>query len=178
MFCPKCGQQQVSDDVSFCPRCGLPLGGVKQLLAADGRLPALEQERGKPRRSPRREGVRQGVLLMFICLILLPLADAIDNNRLDFLPQIFVMAGLVRILYAVFFQEGAPRRKRRDGSQADASPAAADGLGGNARRPALPPEQGVPVARWQPRVDTAEMVERPSVTEHTTKLLDDSPGRK
>ena len=178
MFCPKCGQQQVSDDMSFCSRCGLPLDGVKQLLAADGRLPALEKEGRKPRRSPRRQGVRQGVLLMFVFLILLPLTEALPNHRLDFLPMIFMMAGLVRILYAVFFQEGAPRRKRRDASQPDTSPGTADRLGGNARRPALPAQQGIPAEGWRPRVDTAEMVPRSSVTEHTTKLLDDTQDRK
>src|SRR5438477_6865500 len=146
MFCPKCGQQQASDDMSFCSRCGLPLDGVKQLLAADGRLPALEKEGRKPRRSPRRQGVRQGVLLMFVFLILLPLTEAIPNHRLDFLPMIFMMAGLVRILYAVFFQEGAPRRKRRD-----ASPGTAARLVWNARRPALPAPQGIPAEEWRAR---------------------------
>lgn len=179
MYCPKCGQQQVSDDARFCPRCGLPADGVKQLLAAGGILPALESERKKPRRSPRREGVRQGVLLFFVCLILLPLSDAIGNNRLDVLGPMLAMAGLVRILYAVFFQEGAPRKKkRRDGSTQDVASATTGELDAAARGAALPPARSLPVSGWRQQTDTAEMVERPSVTEHTTELLRDPPERK
>ena len=28
MFCPQCGQQQVSDVTRYCSRCGFPLDGV------------------------------------------------------------------------------------------------------------------------------------------------------
>ena len=174
MYCPKCGQPQISDDLSFCPRCGLPLGGVRELLASDGRLPAPEGGGRKSRRSPRREGVRQGVLLLFACLILLPLSDALGNGRLSFLGPMLAMAGLVRILYAVFFQEGAPRGKRRDGSQSDT----ASTVTGAPNAAALPPARGVPVTGWREPADTAEMVERPSVTEHTTRLLDEPREQK
>jgi len=33
MYCPKCSQQQVSDDIRFCPRCGFQLDAVKGLFA-------------------------------------------------------------------------------------------------------------------------------------------------
>jgi zinc-ribbon domain len=177
MYCPKCGQQQVSDDARFCPRCGFPAVGVRELLHAGGILPALDREWKKPRRSPRREGVRQGVLLFFACLILLPLSDAIGNNRLDFLGPMLAIAGLVRILYAVFFQEGAPRKKRRDGSPPDAASSTTGELDAAARGAALPPARSVPASGWRQQTDTAEMVERPSVTEHTTRLLDE-PGER
>lgn len=32
MFCPQCGHQQVSDEMRFCSRCGLPLGLVTDLV--------------------------------------------------------------------------------------------------------------------------------------------------
>lgn len=32
MFCPQCGHRQVSDETRFCPRCGLSLGLVTELL--------------------------------------------------------------------------------------------------------------------------------------------------
>ena len=32
MFCPQCGHRQVSHDTRFCPRCGLPLGLVTDLV--------------------------------------------------------------------------------------------------------------------------------------------------
>jgi len=32
MHCPKCGQQQVSDEMRFCSRCGFALGIVTELI--------------------------------------------------------------------------------------------------------------------------------------------------
>ena len=34
MFCPQCGHQQVSNDIRFCSRCGLPFGLVSDLLGS------------------------------------------------------------------------------------------------------------------------------------------------
>ncbi len=36
MFCPRCGQQQVSQDTRFCSRCGLSLDLLADLLSDDG----------------------------------------------------------------------------------------------------------------------------------------------
>lgn len=33
MFCPQCGHLQVSNDMRFCSRCGLPLGVVTDLVS-------------------------------------------------------------------------------------------------------------------------------------------------
>ena len=33
MYCPKCGHQQVSDDMRFCSRCGISLGLVTELVS-------------------------------------------------------------------------------------------------------------------------------------------------
>jgi hypothetical protein len=172
MFCPKCGQPQPAEDVRFCSRCGLPTDGVKQLLAADGILPTVEKEPERQRLSPRRKGVRQGVLLMCVFLLMLPFTESASGHRWEILPQIFMMAGFVRVLYAVFFQEGTPRkRKGLKGSKQDASPAATAELGAR-REAALPPSQSIPVSAWGQRADTSEIVPPPSVTENTTKLLD------
>ena len=32
MFCPQCGHRQVSNEIRFCSRCGLPLDAVTDLL--------------------------------------------------------------------------------------------------------------------------------------------------
>ena len=174
MHCPRCGQKQVSAEVHFCKSCGFPLDRVKELLAGDGVSTALEKENQKPGESPRRKGVRRGVILLFICLVLAALTTRAGDRRGDFLPLMFFMAGIMRILYAVIFQEGARRKKKRD----DAPPSTTsttEQLGAATRGPALPPSQGVPVAAFNTwRVKTAEMVRPPSVTEHTTKLLNES----
>jgi predicted amidophosphoribosyltransferase len=36
MFCPKCNQQQASDEMRFCARCGFPLSAVADLIAHNG----------------------------------------------------------------------------------------------------------------------------------------------
>jgi hypothetical protein len=173
MHCPQCGQKQVSAEVHFCKSCGFPLDGVKELLAGDGVSTAPEKESQKPGESPRRKGVRRGVTLLFACLVLAALTNRAGDRRGDFLPMIFFMAAVMRILYAVIFQEGAPRKKKKNGSLPSA-PIRTGQLATATRGSALPPFQGVPVAAFNVRRgETAEMVP-PSVTEHTTKLLYES----
>ena len=109
-------------------------------------------------------------------MVFMPLIGLIGNHKGDFLPLMFLMAGLMRILYAVIFQEGASRKKKQDGALPNVAPIATDQLDTATRGSALPPAQSVPVEAFNGRrVDTAEMViNRPSVTEHTTKLLNES----
>jgi hypothetical protein len=174
MHCPRCGQKQSSAEAHFCNSCGFPLDRVKELLVSDNVSPALEEESQTPIESPRRKGVRQGVKLLFICLALAPLTTLFRDRRGDFLPMMFLMAGVLRILYAIIFQQGAPRKKKRDASLPSA-PITPEQLGTSTRNSALPPSQGVPVSAFKTRqVDTAEMVRPPSVTEHTTKLLNET----
>jgi len=174
MHCPQCGQQQVSEEMRFCKSCGFSLDGVRELLATGNTSPTL-QKQNKPRQSPRRQGVRQGVILLFISMVFMPLITLIGKGPGEFLPMIFLMAGLMRILYAVIFQEGAPRKTKQNNSLSYISPITTEQLGAAPPAPALPPSQGVPASVFNARrMDTAEMVSPPSVTEHTTKLLDES----
>ena len=176
MHCPQCGQQQISGEVRFCKSCGFPLDGVRELLTSGGISSTIEKESHKPRQSPRRKGVRQGVILLFIMMVVTPLT-MLFGRQANFLPPMFMMAGIMRILYAVIFQEGAPRNNQQPfNTLADVAPSAIDQLGTATRGTALPPAQSVPVAAFNARrVDTREMVNPPSVTEHTTKLLNESP---
>lgn len=174
MHCPRCGQKQASAEAHFCKSCGFPLDGVKELLAGDGVSPALEEESRKPGESPRRKGVRRGVILFFICLALAAFTTRSGSSRGDFLPIIFFLAALMRTLYAVIFEEGAPRKKKQEGSLRSI-PITTKQLGTAPRGSALPPPRGVPVAAFQAqRVNVAEMIIPPSVTEHTTRLLKES----
>jgi len=178
MHCPQCGQKQVSGEMRFCKSCGFSLHGVKQLLNGEGGSPAVENESNKPRQSPRRKGVRHGVILLFISMVFMPLIGLIGNHKGDFLPLMFLMAGLMRILYAVIFQEGAPRKKKQDSSLPYVASNTTDQLS-TERGSALPPSHSMPVPVFSARrMDTAEMVSPPSVTEHTTKLLDESQDPK
>jgi hypothetical protein len=179
MHCPQCGQQQISGEMRFCNSCGFPLEGVRELLASGGVSSTIERESDQSRQSPRRKGVRQGVVLLFITMVLVPLT-MLFGRQANFLPPMLLMAGLMRILYAVIFEESAPRKKRRVNTLPDAAPSTIDRLETATRGTALPPAQSIPAASAfnARRGDTREMVNPPSVTEHTTKLLNESPDPK
>jgi hypothetical protein len=79
------------------------------------------------------------------------------------------MGGLLRLLYAALFQPGASRMTQESlPAYAPVAPPL-----GAAQRDALPPAQGTPAYAYRPpQMHTAEMQPPPSVTDHTTRLLD------
>lgn len=185
MHCPQCGQKQVSGEVRFCSRCGFPLGGVIELLASGGNLPLVEPSIARGKHSPRYEGVRHGVILIFLGAVIVPLLAILQSFQvngstfLDLLVPLasvlFFVGGFVRILYALIFQEGAPPLYAQQGAVPYAQPITTHQLTAAARGTALPPAQSMPVPNWRPRPNTAEIVQPPSVTENTTRLLNDPP---
>src|SRR5829696_121887 len=64
MFCPKCSQEQASDEIRYCSRCGFQLNVVKALLISDG-VPGEEIPRSVSRGFSKRD-MSLGALLMFI----------------------------------------------------------------------------------------------------------------
>jgi uncharacterized membrane protein YvbJ len=70
MYCPNCGQQQISDEMRFCSRCGLALSGLAEWLAGI-RMPAKrvdDEQVAAP--SPRRKGMRRAAKVMFFSGVL------------------------------------------------------------------------------------------------------------
>lgn len=171
MYCPRCGQQQVSDDMKFCSRCGLPIGGLTEWLAGGGALIRREPETQvySPQPRPRRKGVRRGAKLMFISgvlfFIFLVIGLAIDEGAVMIVPFMLFFVSLVIMLYSRFFEEPKPIKSQQT-----------SGLGAMSQGSALPPASTIPLhgpgnfAGQQVR--TNELVQPPSVTENTTKLLD------
>jgi endogenous inhibitor of DNA gyrase (YacG/DUF329 family) len=142
MFCPNCGQQQVSDEMRFCSRCGLALTGLAEWLAG-GMLVRRAEEPALPSR--QRKAIRRAAKLMFFSAAMFPIFFAIsygiDEPGPLFVPLVpFFLSG-VWMLYARLFMDETPQLN-----------------------PAPPP------ARIASR--TNELIQVPSVTEHTTKLLD------
>ena len=181
MFCPKCSQQQ-ADGSRFCSRCGFPLAGVNDLLARGGQAPVWagppegSAPAGPRPMSPRRKGVKQGGGLIMIGIFLIPFMAILHEviglgpEELPLIGVLVFLAGLLRMLYAAFFEEGAPRRAHE--LPQTYAPPVAHTLG-PARYDALPPAQGTPVYEYRPpQVHTAEMQPPPSVTDHTTRLLE------
>jgi hypothetical protein len=186
MYCPQCGQQQVSEVIRFCSRCGFPLEGVTQLLASGGALAAYLPAEGPKQMSPKRKGVKQGALLLLIGALLVPImwvfsafTVGIFSEGFQMLAALFALlcfvGGPLRMLYAALFEEGAPSRpmlQPRSSYIAPALPQAAQ-----SRMNVLPPAAANPMSAWR-RPNTAELVNPPSVTEHTTRLLDQKNDRE
>lgn len=183
MYCPQCGQQQVSDSLRFCSRCGFPLEGVLQLLGSGGALP-FYQPSGPREMSARRKGVRQGAALFLAGAVVVPMLGVFYSftngpNLLDILVPlaaiIFFLGGLMRMLFAAIFEEGAPKHHIVTTSYA---PPPVSQLGAHAPA-ALPPAQNNPATGWRSRPITSEIRQPSSVTENTTRLLDkDDSGNR
>ena len=183
MYCPQCGQQQASNEMRFCSRCGFPLGGVTELLANGGVLKSGGEELREQALSPRRRGIKQGVVMILFGTVIVPILGILNSYQentpfIDFLVAvsaiIFFAGGLMRILYALFFESSTPGLRSDDDASNDVSPASPAALKAGARVSALPPAQGIPVSDFTPRrMNTAELRQPPSVTENTTRLLDE-----
>jgi hypothetical protein len=177
MFCPHCGQQQASDVMRYCSRCGFPLGVISEVLAQGGVLATRQtgnQERGL---SPRQRGVRQGAMLMLSAMLIVPvmvfavLLTGIDGliPLVPFSAVVCVVGGFIRMAYAFMFEAGAQPTRF---TTIPSVPLPPTQFSGPTRGQALPPAQATPVTDWRRRQDTAEIYQPPSVTENTTKLLD------
>jgi hypothetical protein len=189
MFCPQCGQRQISNDARFCPACGFPLEVVGEVLAGGGRLhwrppqQAVSQEL-----SARQKGIRQGAMLMLTTLLVVPLLEIFGVAILGLPGEIVALAavglpvgGFLRIIYALLFESNAPQLPAAPQQAAYVPPPTIPNYLGTPQQQshALPPPQATPIptpARPQ-RYHTGELVEPPrnSVTDHTTRLLDKQP---
>lgn len=178
MFCPVCSQEQISEETRFCSRCGFLLTGVSQLIASGGAiLPG--QTRNDPNAiSPRKKGVKQGALLLFLSFIIVPLL-ALITLFVEAEPFAVAAAavllgggGLLRIIYSLMFESGQPFLKD-EGVLPDVIQKV---LPSKKKSPELPPQQSVPASSYVPPTvgnwrETNDLAAPPSVTEPTTKLL-------
>jgi hypothetical protein len=168
MFCPKCGQQQASDEMRFCSRCGFQLGVVSALVATGGAPPAviITDNKGESKLAVKRSA-RQGAKLMFASGVLTPIAMGFsilfDSPWPLIIPFTIFLAGLAWMLYFRWFGEEVSF------SDHQSYPTQLAG----AKQDYLPPSK-TPVAAVTGSQShrTAEIVQPPSVTEHTTRLLD------
>ena len=180
MYCPQCGQQQTSDQVRFCSRCGFLLEAVAGVLASGGMAPRYIQPGPQPQ-SPRSKGVRQGAMMMLSTFLIVPILAIIIVGILDGPGEIVALAavtcfvgGLLRMLYALIMEDPYPQATTVQ-MPAYAPPQ----FEHSARNMGLPPASANATTGWRPRPNTSELVRPPSVTENTTRLLDkDDPSNR
>jgi hypothetical protein len=185
MFCPQCGQQQTSDIIRFCSRCGFPMDGVIHLLHNRGMLPVYETPQASGEISPRRRGVKQGGILLLSGALLVPLLGVLNSfassTFFEILISVFAiicfMGGPLRMIFAALFEEGAPRRMPAPMTAFTPPPSGARPMTPGHSAGALPPRTATPTQSWRQRPTTAELMNPPSVTENTTRLLDKEEPR-
>ena len=168
MYCPNCGQQQISEEMRFCSRCGLALSGLAEWMA--GGVPVTRADEARALSpSRRRKAIRRAAKVMFFSAALFPIFLAIsigiDEPGPLFVPLFPFFVSLVWMGYARLFIE-------------DTAPLLSQSAQPSTFRP-MPARESLPPANTsampdlgRQRVRTNELVQMPSVTEHTTRLLD------
>ena len=143
------------------------------MIDRGGILPTLEDESNKQDYSPRRQGIKQGIVLLMFAVILVSMVGVIAPPYHEALVFAFLIAGLMRAIYAVLFQESASKQPTKPLRHQDSTLITSE-LNAREADAALPPASSTPVIDFgSERKERTTVVEPPSVTENTTKLLED-----
>jgi hypothetical protein len=171
MFCPKCGTQNI-EDAKFCRGCGADIGLVPQAMTgelADKRAVGYDAE-GQPydesgRRVRRRKeqprldkavtNIFMGVAFLLVAFSVMLFAPGGRMWWFWMLIPSFTMLGGGFAEYIRFKQSKGEEIK----------------LPGIESRPSMPPPARVSAL---PQRNTSELVQPPSITENTTRHLDQS----
>ena len=176
MYCPRCGNPQSSGEIQFCPSCGFALNVTRQLLATGGELPAPAIAAAiapKIKPSARRKGINQGTFMLLFAMIIVPMV-AINEGAQDAATAAVFFFGIAiaRLLYAMLIQSGNVLPKL-DAAHVYVPPAVMRSAFTHElpRNVALPASTATRV-NTAPSRTTGQLVPPPSVTDHTTRLLD------
>ena len=172
MYCPNCGQQQASNEMRFCSRCGFALSGLADWLAGGRPMVTIPPEIPvePPPPSRRRKAIRRAAKLMFFSGVLFPLcliiALAEDEPGPLIIPFFVFFVSLAWMLYARLFMDPGPTVGLRQATQPSR-------LVSMPAHTPLPPASTIPIGEMRgPQVRTNELAQPPSVTENTTRFLD------
>ena len=177
VFCPRCGQEQISSETRFCSRCGFLMTGLAEVVITGGLNQQLETTVGKPI-TPRRKGLKQGGGLflagIFIVSILAVLQEMFrfSEDIVALAAVIFFLGGILRMVYALF-ESGNPAEKTLEEKVMQTAQRL---LNKKPQVNALPPQQSILVDVYASPVqtnwlDTNDLPPPASVTDNTTKLL-------
>lgn len=177
MFCPRCGQEQTSEQTRFCSRCGLLMSGMQEIIANGGVLQVYDNTPKTP--SARRRGVKQGGAMILLGAFVVPMLGVLSNifmystDVVGLAAIIFFLGGFLRLIYAAIFESGNPADKTLEENVMET----AQKLMNKKKNAAeLPPQQSIPVNNYVPPMqgswrETNDLTPT-SVTDNTTKLLD------
>jgi hypothetical protein len=179
MHCPRCGQQQVSEQTKFCNRCGFQMGLIPELLANNGTIPQLaelyKQNQGW---FTRKNGVIFTALWFIAWCMMIPIFIAIAGG--DEEVAVAMAFGFFTSVMLLIFSLGFLKKSQKTINIAalEAHQMQATALHGTTPgQHALPPQQSQPAhtytapqGAWR-TPDTGEFAVPGSVTDSTTKLL-------
>jgi hypothetical protein len=176
MYCPRCSQAYSTAETWFCSNCGSRL-----INNAESGNEFVET---KLKPSPRTKGTRQGIFFIALSVILIPayvllaplfpghdrlVESAVSDTPFEKISLTliitFFLVGLMRLLYARFFESA------QDQSVPFSKPVLDDGP---PLKYALPSAQDPSISgfgAW--RANTGELAKTPDVNERTTRSLDD-----
>ena len=178
MHCPSCGQQQASNEIKFCSRCGFPLGLISEVLSHGGFLPQLAELHKKKTIYTKKNGVIFGVMW----LILFTMLFTSIMGLIGFPGEVIGGSAVLGVFGAMMIIIGSlalfPSSKQYPliTAQQMIPQPNAHGLHGAQQHHALPGQQSIPATAYAPPKagswrDTNDL-EPSSVTESTTKLLE------
>lgn len=180
MFCPRCGQEQISNETRFCSRCGFLMTGVNELIVHEGLIPEKYVQYKGGSNSPKKRGIKQGALLFLSGALIVPLLGIIVVGILNFEGYIVGIAalltflgGILRMLYAILFESSHPGDETLEDTIIETKQKL---FSKKSNANALPPQQSIPVSNYVPPTagnwrDTNDL-QPSSITENTTKLLE------
>jgi hypothetical protein len=174
MYCPRCGQQQASEEIKFCSRCGFPLGLISEILTHGGFLPQLAELYKSKKWLTKKNGVTFSIMwMMFFLLIMAPFWGIVDVDELAGVSAVIgIFGGLMLLIASLVFLKSS---KMDYFQMQELSNTNMTNLYEPKQR-ILPPQQTQPAQSYVPPAgiwkapETGDLQPR-SVTEGTTKLL-------
>lgn len=177
IYCPRCGQEQISVEIRFCSRCGFLMSGLPEVVL-NGGIPQHLTPTGVKPPTPRRRGLKQGGGWFLFGVIVVPILGVLsnifrfDDDIVGLAAIIFFLGGIVRMIYALIFESGNPADKTLEENVVQTAQKL---LNKKPSGNALPAAQSIPVDSYMPPRqanwrDTNDL-EPSSVTDSTTKLL-------
>lgn len=179
MHCPRCGQQQVSEEIKFCSRCGFPLGLVSEILAHGGFLPQLADLHKSKKWLTRKNGLKFTLIWFLVLTLFLPALFGLagEEEAAGYFAVLGSLGGLILLVSTFLFLPKEQSIYPQQENVLPAPPRQAAQFAARIRRQALPPQMSQPVESYVPPAnswkapDTGELVRPGSITEGTTKLL-------
>ncbi|REJ75246.1 MAG: hypothetical protein DWQ47_07095 [Acidobacteria bacterium] len=176
MYCPRCSQERVTEQTSFCSRCGLYLDHLEEVIGNDGN-PLFEPEESGSGRFLTRRRLRIFALFWFVIITIffLPMVGITDGPEelMAMLGIIGPVGAITALILSFMIPKDAPAKKHQRTQNIQRS------FPEQRSQRELPPERSVPAEEFA-RPSFADRDERsgyvpqdpPSVTEETTRHLD------